>query len=65
MTQIKKLIDTWNGGKGGERVVFIGTDNECFEWVLKHTPFSFHEATTQQGYMLQPANMTRIDTIRY
>lgn len=48
-----QLVNTWNGGHLGRRVVFTGTPNECFEWILKHTPFSFHEATTNQGYVLE------------
>jgi hypothetical protein len=47
------LIDTWNGGKGGERVVYTGTENACFEWVHANTPFSFSEATKRQGYVLR------------
>jgi len=49
------IVDTWNGGAGG-RVSRFTSDlqgleawNECFEWILKHTPFSFTEATTNQG----------------
>jgi hypothetical protein len=47
-----ELVNTWNGGKLGRVVVFTGTHNECFEWVLQHTPFSFAEATRNQGYEL-------------
>ncbi len=50
------IVNTWNGGKGGRKVVFVSTKegdaghNECFEWIHSHTPFSFQEATTRQGY---------------
>ena len=55
-----QIINTWNGGKGGEKVVFTSESsgaaghNECFLWVLKNLPFSFHEATTNQGYKVVP-----------
>lgn len=29
-------------------------ENECFRWVLDHTPFSFYEATTRQGFEVAP-----------
>lgn len=54
-----QIVNTWNGGKGGRVVEFTskgtGVDghNECFKWVLDHTPFSFSEATTHQGYTVE------------
>jgi len=52
--QVYRLVNTWNGGKGGRVEILTGTHNECFEWVINHTPFSFHEATTNQGYVVEP-----------
>lgn len=55
-----QIVNTWNGGAGGRVRVFLserGGDaghNECFEWVLRNTPFSFEEATTRQGYKIEP-----------
>jgi len=34
------------------RIVFIGTENEAFEWVLKNTCHSFSGALNDQGYYL-------------
>jgi len=57
-----QIINTWNGGCGGMVVEFTskatGIDgyNECFKWILDHTPFSFHEATTRQGYKVEKIN---------
>ena len=56
-----QIVDTWNGGKGGRRVLFtsestgVDGENECFAWILNHTPFSNHEATTRQGYVVESA----------
>lgn len=53
------VINTWNGGSLGRKVVFVSDDNmptghnQCFAWILHNTPFSFHEATTNQGYLVQ------------
>lgn len=55
-----QIVDTWNGGKGGSKVVYISKSegnaghNECFKWIHDHTSFSFHEATTNQGYKVEP-----------
>ena len=55
-----QIINTWNGGKKGRVVEFTSEEedvegrNECFIWILGHTPFSFHEATTNQGYEVIP-----------
>jgi hypothetical protein len=51
-----RVINTWNGGKGGRVVEFTSEStgdaghNECFTYLHKTTSFSFHEATTRQGY---------------
>ena len=52
--QIYDLIDTWNGGTEQPQTVFTGTHNDCFRWIIQNTPFSFAEATTRQGYVLDP-----------
>lgn len=55
------IVDTWNGGKGGRKIVFVSTmvenagHNQCFEWIHRHTPFSYNEATKNQGYSVEPA----------
>ena len=50
-----RLVDTWNGGTGEPRTVWTGADpDDAMRWVLDHTPYSFHEATTRQGYRLEP-----------
>jgi hypothetical protein len=54
-----QIVNTWNGGKGGRKIVFTSKEegpaghNECFEWIHRHTPFSFHEAVTNQGYVVE------------
>lgn len=54
-----QIVNTWNGGEGGRKVVFESESegdaghNECFAWILANTPFSFHEATTRQGYVVE------------
>lgn len=54
-----RVVNTWNGGKGGRVVAFESSatgdngHNECFLWVHRNTPFSFHEATTRQGYVVE------------
>jgi hypothetical protein len=54
-----RIVNTWNGGAGGERVVFTSAavgnagHNECFEWMHRNTPFSLHEATVNQGYRVE------------
>ena len=57
-TQLCQIVNTWsstwNGGEGGRRVLFTGTDDECFAWILDHTPFSVQEATSRQGYKIEP-----------
>lgn len=53
------LIDTWNGGKGGERLVFTGTENACMAWVHANRPYSFYEAVTNQGLTLLPMTCAR------
>jgi hypothetical protein len=60
-TMMYQIVNTWNGGKGGREIVFTGTHNECFEWILKNTPFSFHEATTNQGYIVEEAPLTSVN----
>lgn len=35
-----------NAGEAGE--------NECFRWMLDHTPFSFQEATQRMGFEVAP-----------
>jgi hypothetical protein len=55
-----RVLNTWNGGTGGITVRFTSTKtgndghNECFQWIHDHTPFSFYEATTHQGYKIEP-----------
>ena len=54
-----RVLNTWNGGAGGIVVEFESQrggpagHNECFEWIIKHKPFSFHEAVTRQGYKIE------------
>ena len=49
-----ELIDTWDGGSGNPTVVWTGcTPDGAIVWVLSHTPFSYREATTHQGYVLR------------
>lgn len=54
-----RITDTWNGGTLAPKVVYeskacgVPGHNECFEWILKQTPFSFHNATTEQGYTVE------------
>lgn len=58
-----RIVNTWNGGAGGRKAVFTsmkkGDDghNECFEWIHKNTPFSFHEATINQGYVVEECEL--------
>lgn len=53
-----QVVNNWNGGKEERIVEFtskqdgIPGHNECFAWILKHTPFSYYEATTWQGYKI-------------
>jgi hypothetical protein len=55
-----RIINTWNGGTGGLVVEYTSKErgsaghNECFEWIIKNKPFSFHEALTNQGYKVEP-----------
>jgi len=51
---IKKytLIEDRQWNDEGIKVVFTGTHNECFIWIHKNTPFSFHEAIANQGYSI-------------
>ena len=55
-----QIINTWNGGAGGIVLCFTSKQtgdaghNECFKWIHDHTPFSFSEATTHQGYKIDP-----------
>lgn len=53
------VIDTWNGGDGG-RVSRFTSDkanidgfSDCEIWIHDHTPFSFYEATTNQGLEIE------------
>lgn len=61
-----RVINTWNGGAGGRVVCFTSEatgaagHNECFKWILKHTSFSFHEATTRQGYKVEPVPPSKV-----
>ena len=54
-----QVINTWNGGKGGRQVVFetpLAADagrDACFVWIHNNTPFSFYEATNNQGYVVE------------
>ena len=54
-----QIVNTWNGGKGGRVAVFTSISagtaghNECFVWLQRNTPFSFSEATSRQGYVLE------------
>lgn len=54
-----RVVDTWNGGKGGRTVRFTSTEtgnagyNQCFEWIHNNTSFSVSEATTNQGYLIE------------
>jgi hypothetical protein len=55
-----RIVNTWNGGKGGRKIEFVSTEegeaghNQCFKWIHRHTPFSFSEATGGQGYVIEP-----------
>jgi hypothetical protein len=50
-----RLVDTWNGGTSEPRTVWVGKNpDDAMRWVLDHTPFSYNEATTRQGYRLEP-----------
>jgi len=55
-----RVVDTWNGGTRIPRLRFISTamgdagHNECFTWIHQNTGFSFSEATTRQGYIVEP-----------
>ena len=57
-----QIVNTWNGGKGGRRIEFTSSaigdagHNECFKWILDHTPFSFDMATRHQGYEVLPVD---------
>lgn len=52
-----QVIDTWNGGKLGHVVKFIGNSAyECEKWIHNNTPFSVHEATLNQGYTIIEVN---------
>ena len=35
-----------------EKIIFEGTENECYEWILKHTPFSSDWAIKYEGYKI-------------
>lgn len=52
MEQIYTLVEdrTWNNE--GINFCTRGTHNECFEWIHKHTSYSFSLATTEGGYKL-------------
>ncbi len=58
MKSRSRIIDSWNG-HNDRTVVFTSEnfgasgENECFEWILKNTSFSFHDATTNQGYIVE------------
>lgn len=54
MQQLYTLIEdrTWNNE--GIKYCTRGTHNDCFEWILKHTSYSFSLATTEGGYRLLP-----------
>lgn len=60
-----KLIEdrTWDKslGKNERRITthFVGTENECFEWIHKNTSFSFDMATKHQGYKLVPVTTNK------
>lgn len=53
------VINTWNGGSGGRLSKFssentgIDAQNDCFQWILENTTFSFYEATTNQGFEIE------------
>jgi hypothetical protein len=55
-----RVLNTWNGGAGGVVEEFRSAGegdaalNECFAWILNNTPFSYYEATTHQGYRVEP-----------
>ena len=55
-----RIVNTWNGGEGGRKVVFeskrAGVDghNECFKWIHDHTSHSFDSAVRDQGYDIEP-----------
>jgi hypothetical protein len=51
-----QITRTWDGNKDSIIpfvVVTLNSENECFKWILDNTPFSFHEATTNQGYRIR------------
>ena len=55
-----RIVNTWNGGAHGRKVEFVSKadgpegHNECFKWIHDNTSFSFHEATVNQGYVVEP-----------
>jgi hypothetical protein len=55
-----QITRSWDGGKDCLPfvVITLNSENECFEWIHDHTPFSFHEAMTNQGYAIRPVEVT-------
>lgn len=55
-----RVVNTWNGGALGRVVVFTSTatgeagHNECFAFLIRHQSASFDNATTHQGYDVEP-----------
>lgn len=51
-----EIVNLWNGGALGRKIEFtseaagVEGSNECFRWILDHTPFSNFEAP-RQGYV--------------
>ncbi len=56
-----QIVDTWNGGEGGRKVVFTSAQtgneghNECFAWVHRNRSQSFDWETRHGGLKVEPA----------
>lgn len=63
-----RIVDTWNGGTERAVVRFTSTavgaagHNECFAWIHANTSFSFSEATSRQGYVVEQVQADRTAT---
>lgn len=61
MTKLR-IVDTWNGGTNCRKTVFVTkaeasdpeAHDECVRWVHKNKSYSFMEATTNQGLVIEP-----------
>lgn len=53
MTDIYQVTRSERFGKNA-KLLFLGTNDECFSWLLRHQPASVHHATKYEGYKIEP-----------